>query len=293
MIHDMSLPSALAIKRYTYPYNYYPKLYNSSGGRIDSSSVSHLPASKRGSSSSCSNISNKFRLAAYQGQRKRTRKFNLNNFWYASLYRRLNRWEKSWSIYHNPLEEGNQFSPFSHQKTKLCTPAHTLKRCSFPWWLVLWCTVIILIDDQAGINCPLSIRKLRGSSVPQSVLKYSDMSWVLLLCLILLVQDIVINTITHECILWSCLNSWLMCTYPTEHVWNCQKSLGIRFLGSSGVHWRKLLMWNCRSCDFLSEVLDSVLERVCPIHSHVDELNMNAESGKFWMCLQRGAREMI
>lgn len=33
--------------------------------------------------------------------RKRTRKFNFNL--YGTLYRRLNRWEKTWSFHHNPL----------------------------------------------------------------------------------------------------------------------------------------------------------------------------------------------
>lgn len=37
-------------------------------------------------------------------RRTRTRKFNLNMYWYGTLYRRINRWEKSWTFHHNPLE---------------------------------------------------------------------------------------------------------------------------------------------------------------------------------------------
>ena len=37
-------------------------------------------------------------------RRSRSRKFNLNMYWYRNLYRRQRQLEHYWTLYHNPLE---------------------------------------------------------------------------------------------------------------------------------------------------------------------------------------------
>lgn len=37
-------------------------------------------------------------------RRFRTRKFNLNMFWYRNLYKRQSKFESYWMLYYNPLE---------------------------------------------------------------------------------------------------------------------------------------------------------------------------------------------
>ncbi|XP_069128888.1 amyloid beta precursor protein binding family B member 2-like [Argopecten irradians] len=54
-------------------------------------------------------------LKRYGNQKFRTRKFNLNMYWYGSLYRRLNRWERTWSLHHNPIYDSeNTYLSFAN-----------------------------------------------------------------------------------------------------------------------------------------------------------------------------------
>lgn len=47
-------------------------------------------------------------------RRARTRKFNLNMYWYKNLYRHQRNLEHFWTLHHNPLEGKNISGPFNH-----------------------------------------------------------------------------------------------------------------------------------------------------------------------------------
>ena len=75
-------------------------------------------------------------------RRARTRKFNLNMYWYKNLYKRQSKFESYWTLYYNPLEGnlwcGHSF-PSQYLQMSLCIRVVTkllpMSSCMFkvPW----------------------------------------------------------------------------------------------------------------------------------------------------------------